>query len=154
MTPSDDPRAVLVQLVVRLRAAAPTDRAAVVRRLLPLLANSRIPLPVRFAAAGRALDALPDTPRAIRGLVRALTVRASPSRALARLRHLQRLTEKSNALDQIVDRREQRIRMSCPRCAARLSRPEMVKHLWHEHGLTLAKGKTRTRARAAEAVRR
>ena len=154
MTPSDDPRAVLVRLVVRLRAAVPSDRVLIVRRLLPLLANARIPLPVRFAAAGRALDALPDTPRAIRGLVRALTVRASPLRALARLRHLQRLTEKSDALDQIVERREQKLRLSCPRCDARLSRPEMVKHLWHEHGLLLIKGKTRTRARAAEAIRR
>ncbi len=154
MTPSEDPRAVLVQLVVRLRAAAPADRVGVVRQLLPLLANPGVPLAVRFAAAARALDALPDTPHAIRGVVRALTARASPARSLARLRHLQRLTEKSDSLDALVIARERKVKMSCPRCDARLSRPEMVKHLWHEHGLALVKGKTRTRARMVEAVRR
>ncbi len=154
MTPSNDPRAVLVQLVVRLRAAAPADRAAVVRRLLPLLANPGVPFAVRFAAAARALDAIPDTPRAVRGVVRALTARASPSRALARLRHLQRLTERSDALDALVSARERKVKMSCPRCDARLSSPEMVKHLWHEHGLALVKGKTRARPRMVEAIRR
>ncbi|MBP3955916.1 hypothetical protein J8F10_11530 [Gemmata sp. G18] len=154
MNPTDDPRAVLVRLVVRLRAAAPADREQVVSQLLPLLANPRVPLAVRFAAAGRALDAVPDTPRGVRGVVRALTGRISASRGLARLRHLQRLTERSDALDAVIARRERKVKMSCPRCDARLPRPEMAKHLWHEHGLMLVRKKTRSRARAVGAIRR
>ncbi len=154
MTTPDDPRAAVALLVVRLRAAAPAERVAVVRQLLPLLANARVPLAVRFAAAGRALDAVPDTPGAIRGVVRALTARASPSRALARLRHLQHLTEKSDSLDALVARRERKVRMRCPRCDVRLPRADMAKHLWHEHRLSLVKGKTRSPARAADAARR
>ncbi|AMV27767.1 hypothetical protein VT84_25420 [Gemmata sp. SH-PL17] len=154
MTPTNDPRAALAQLVVRLRAAPPADRTRIVGELLPFLASPRVPLTVRSAAAGRALDALPDTQRAVQRVVRALTGRVSPSRGLARLRHLQRLTERSDALDAIIARRERKIKMSCPRCDVRLSRPEMAKHLWHEHGLMLVKSKTRSRARAVEAIRR
>src|SRR4051794_12744179 len=106
MTPSDDPRAAIAQLVVRLRAATEADRPAVVARLLPLLSNARVPLAVRFAAAARAIDALPDTPKAVRAVVRAITAGLSPARALHRLRHLQHLTEQGQALDAIVDARE------------------------------------------------
>ena len=46
------------------------------------------------------------------------------------------------------------MRLSCPRCGVRLPRAEMTKHLWHEHGLALANGKTRTRGQAIAALRR
>ena len=154
MSPSDDPRAVLAQLVVRLRAAPEAERPAVVVELLPLLTNARVPLAVRLAAAGRALDALPDTPSAVRGVVRAITTGLPLARALHRLRHLQHLTEKATALDALVAQRERKVKMACPRCGMRLPRAEMAKHLWHEHGLALVRGKTRTRARAVAAIRR
>lgn len=154
MTPPDDPRAAIARLVVRLRAAADADRPAVVGLMLPLLADMNVPLAVRFAAAARAIDALPDTPAAVRAVVRAVTAGLTPARALHRLRHLQHLTEQGHALDALVAAREAKVRSSCPRCAARLSRAEMAKHLWHRHGLALVNGKTRTRGRAVEAVRR
>ncbi len=154
MTPSDDPRAVIAQLVVRLRAAAEADRPAIVARLLPLLSNTRVPLAVRFAAAARAIDALPDTPNGVRAVVRAITAGLSPARALHRLRHLQHLTEQGQTLDAIVEVREAKVKMSCPRCSMRLPRAAMAKHLWHEHGLALVNGKTHTRAREVESLRR
>ncbi|MFM8274058.1 MAG: hypothetical protein ACKODX_17245, partial [Gemmata sp.] len=120
--PEADPRAALARLVVRLRAAAPADRSAVVRELLPLLANPKVPLAVRLAGAARALGAMPDAPRGIRDVVRALTGRVARPRGLARLRYLQRLTEKSDALDALVARRERALLIGCPRCRARLSR--------------------------------
>jgi len=154
MTSSDDPLSALAQLIVRLRSADANDRPAVVAQLLPLLADVRVPLNVRLATAGRALEALPDTPQAVQGVVRALTAGLSLARALDRLRQLQHLTEKSDAIDAMIARRERKVKMSCPRCGVRLPRPEMAKHLWHEHGLTLVKGKTRSRAKAVEAIRR
>ncbi len=150
----DDPLATLAQLIVRLRSADASDRAALVPQLIPLLSDARVPLSVRLATAGRALEAIPDTPQAIQGVIRALTAGLSPARTLDRLRQLQHLTEKSDSLDALVTRREHKVKMSCPRCGVRLPRLEMAKHLWHEHGLTLVRGKTRSRAKAVEAIRR
>jgi hypothetical protein len=154
MSDSGDPRERLVQLVVRLRAAPDAERPAIVEQLLPLFTESRIPLAVRMAAAARAIESLPDTVQAIRGVARAITAGLSQSRALHRLRHLQHLTEKAAALDTLVELRERKVKMGCPRCGVRLPRAEMAKHLWHEHGLTLVKGKTRSRVGAVDAIRR
>lgn len=154
MPPPEDPRERLAQLVVRLRAAPEAERPALVEQLLPLLARKRVPLAVRLAAAARAIESLPDTVHDIRGVVRAVTAGLRPSRALHRLRHLQHLTGKSDALDSVVTRRERKVKMGCPRCGVRLPRAEMAKHLWHAHGLSLVKGRTRGRAREVDAIRR
>lgn len=153
MTPPDDPRAALAFLVVRLRAAPEAERAGVVARLLPLLADTGVPLAVRLAAAGRAIDAVPESPRAVREVVRAVTAGLSPVRALHRMRHLQHLTERTTDLDAVVEARERKVKIACPRCPARLSRAELTKHLWHEHGLELVDGTARDRAQAVAAVR-
>src|SRR4051794_41737288 len=98
MNPSDDPRAAVAQLVVRLRSVTEAERPAVVASLLPLLSDTRVPLAVRLAAAARAIDAQPDAAEVVRAVVRAVTAGLPLGRALARLRHLQHLTE-SGALD-------------------------------------------------------
>lgn len=154
MTPPDDPRAALAFLVVRLRAAPDTERAGVVARLLPLLADTGVPLAVRLAAAGRAIDAVPESPRTVREVVRAITAGLSPVRALHRMRHLQHLTEKTTDLDALVEARERKVKIGCPRCPARLTRAELAKHLWTEHKLQLVEGEARTRAELVSAVRR
>ncbi|QJW93572.1 hypothetical protein [Frigoriglobus tundricola] len=154
MTSPDDPLEALAQLVVRLRAAAAAERAAVVDRLLPLLGNARIPIGLRLAATARAVDALPDTARTVRPIVRAITAGLSPVRAIERLRHLQHLTERGHALDALVAVRERKVKMGCPRCGVRLARADMAKHLWHQHGLALVDGKTRGRPGAIKALHR
>ncbi|AWM36145.1 hypothetical protein GobsT_60860 [Gemmata obscuriglobus] len=153
MSVPTDPRAALARLVVQLRGAAPAARAPLVRRMLPLLAQPGIPLAVRYAAAARAIDALPDHPGAVRNVVRALTGRVPPARALRRLRHLQHLTERSGALDALVERRERKVKLTCPRCNTKLPRAEMAKHLWHEHRLELVEGKVYSNAQIAEVLR-
>ena len=45
------------------------------------------------------------------------------------------------------------VKLACPRCRVRLARVEMIEHLWHEHGLMLAHGKTRTTTRFIEELR-
>jgi hypothetical protein len=152
---SDDPRAALVQLMVRLRVAPEAERPAAVEQLLPLLGDSRVPLGVRMAAAALAVESLPDTPEAIRGVVQAVTAGLTPARALHRLIHLQHITDGADALDAAVEAREQKVKLDCPRCGVQLPRAEMAKHLWHDHGgLTLVQGKTRSRAGAVQAIRR
>ena len=60
MPTPDDPRAALAQLVVRLRAGPEAGRVSAVDELLPLLADERVELAVRMAAAARAVESLPD----------------------------------------------------------------------------------------------
>ena len=141
----------LVALLAELAAAPRSARPRIVVQLLPILADPRIPVPTRVAAAARILHFLPDRERPVRRVARALTAGLSPSRALDRLRELQHHVEKCAALDSFIDRREKRVNLACPRCRIRLSRVEMVKHLWHEHGLTLDRSKTRALAREIEA---
>jgi hypothetical protein len=152
-TTPDDARAALARLAAELRAAPPGRRVPVVKRMLPLLAKGRAPLPVRFAAAAHAVDALPNHTGVARAVARALTARLSPAKQLTRLRHLQNLTAGAPALDALVARRERKVRMSCPRCAVKLPRTEMAGHLWHEHRLELAGGTVRSVAQSVEALR-
>jgi hypothetical protein len=137
--PPDGDRAFL-EWVARLRGPVP---GSVLAKVVPLLSARRVPVPVRVATAARVLRAIPDRVAAVRPVTRALTRGLSPLRGLERLRQLQHQVETNRALDVLIDRREQRVKMDCPRCGVRLPRVEMVKHLWHEHGLLLERGKVR-----------
>src|SRR5262245_37967428 len=139
-----DLRETLLNLLGRLAAAPPGARLPLVGELLPLLADADIPVPVRVSSAARALQLLPDRRSPVRRVTRALTAGLSPSRGLDRLRQLQNQVEKCESLDALIERRERRVKLACPRCRVRLTSVEMVKHLWHEHGLTLERGRTRT----------
>lgn len=119
-------------------------------KLLPLLAKRAVPPPVRVQAAARALASLPDESSSVRRIVRPLTAGLSPLRRLERLRQLQHQVDKSRSLDQFIERREARLKMDCPRCGQRFPRQDMVRHLWHEHGLMLERGKVRSPRRAVE----
>jgi hypothetical protein len=145
-----DLRETLLSLLGRLAAAPPGERPALVAELRPLLADPAIPVPVRVSAAARVLRFVPDRRGPVRRVTRALTAGLSPSRGLDRLRQLQNQVEKCAALDALIDTRERRVKLLCPRCRVRLPRVEMVKHLWHEHGLSLERGRTRTLRRLIE----
>ena len=144
---SDDPRQALVALVNRLAAVPRPERPRILLQILPLLGDARLAIPFRVAATARVLRFVPDRERPVRRVARALTVGLSPSRRLERLLHLQHHVETCDALDAYIGDREKRVKLACPRCRVRLPRIEMVKHLWHEHGLTLDRGKARTAER-------
>jgi hypothetical protein len=143
-----EPRQALNALVARLRATPRARRPELIRHLLPLIASSRLPIPVRIAAAAQILRFIPDRLPPVRRITRALTVGLSPQRSLDRLRQLQHQVDKCNTLDELIEIREQRLQLTCPRCRIRLPRIEMIKHLWHKHRLTLDSGKTHTLRRA------
>jgi hypothetical protein len=139
-------------LVAQLSVVPRAERPSLLSRLLPHLAQPAIPAPARIAAAARALKVLPDRDRPVRRIARALISGLSRSQGLDRLRQLQNQVETCAALDRFIDERERRLRLRCPRCRARLPRVEMVKHLWHEHGLLLERGKARSAERTLEVL--
>jgi hypothetical protein len=138
---------VLLEWVARVPGQIP---AAVTAKIVPVVAARHVPVSVRVAAAARLVRAVPDRIASVRPITRAVSAGLSPLRGLGRLRQLQHQVEHSGALDKLIDRREQRVKMDCPRCGVRLPRMEMVKHLWHDHGLWLDAGKVRSPQRAAE----
>ncbi|MBA4187291.1 MAG: hypothetical protein C0467_04650 [Planctomycetaceae bacterium] len=147
--PFPDLTAQLESLLARLATLPRGERVAFVYQILPLLADPRISLSIRITAAARVLQSIPDRRRPVRRVARALSAGVSSNRALERLRQVQNQIEACSALDDLIDAREQRVKMACPRCKIRLPRIEMVKHLWHEHRLTLHRRKTRTTSRTA-----
>src|SRR5207253_1055063 len=104
-------------------------------------------------AAARVLRSPPDRLASVRPVVKALTAGLTPLRRLERLRQLQHQLDRSRTLDALIERRERRVKMACPRCGVRLSLPEMVKHLWHTHRLFLDRGKVRDPRRLATELR-
>jgi uncharacterized C2H2 Zn-finger protein len=112
-------------------------------RILPRLASRQIPVPTRVLAAARVLKGLPDKPESVMAVVRPLTAGLSPLRRLERLRQLQHKIDVCRSLDAFIERREQRLKIDCPRCGQRFIREIMIRHLWHEHGLLLERGKVR-----------
>ncbi|HJZ53413.1 MAG TPA: hypothetical protein VKE74_00555, partial [Gemmataceae bacterium] len=111
--------AVALEWLARVRPPLPE---ALIARFVPFLSDRTIPAPVRVVAAARLLRDLPDKADAVRGVVKSITVGLSPLRALERLRHLQHQVEKGRVLDVLIERREQRVKMDCPRCGVRLPR--------------------------------
>lgn len=138
-------RLVFLEWIGRVRAPVPES---VLDAVVPLLSDRKIPSITRVLAAAKVLRGKPDKRSAVRPVVRALTRRMSLVNGLDRLRQLEHQMEKSRALDVLIARRERRLKMDCPRCGIRLPRIEMVKHLWHEHGLSLEHGKIRGTERA------
>ena len=123
---------------------------SVLAQLKPMLADRKVPFSVRVLAAARALKSVPDSPDAVLRIARPLTLGLSPLRRLERLRQLQHQVDRSRALDVLIERRELRVKMDCPRCGQRFTREAMVRHLWHEHGLFLERGKIRSPQRTVE----
>lgn len=138
---------VFLEWIAHVRVPLPDSLIA---QLRPLLSDRTIPATVRVHAAARALTSLPDRPQAVMSIARPLTAGLSPLRRLERLRQLQHQVEQSKSLDAILERRELRLKMDCPRCGQRFPREAMVRHLWHEHGLMLEHGKVRSPRRTVE----
>ncbi len=78
----------------------------------------------------------PDDPAVAKSL-RRLVGGLGKADAVERLRRFERRHGKAPALDALSAKLEERVRMNCPRCHARLRRPAMVRHLWDEHRLVL-----------------
>lgn len=98
------------------------------------------PVQLRLAVAGKLLASVPDTPQAVGPIVRSVTAGLSKSRTLERMIQLQGRVEKCGTLDDMVRAGERRVRWKCPKCPAKLTRPEFIRHLWAEHRLRFDRG--------------
>ncbi len=114
-----------------------------IRTALPALSDKQIPIPVRVAAAGAMLAAVPDNTRSVTPIVRAVTMGLPRSRVMERMLQLQSRVEKCEALDALIATSEGKVRLRCPRCPARLTRRELIRHLWNEHRLVFEGGRAR-----------
>lgn len=136
---ADGPRLAL-EFIARFPGKLPPD---LVRAALPVLAERAVAVPVRLSAAAALLGSVPDEPRAVGAVVRAATAGLSRARALERMYQLQSRVETCEALDALVATSEGRVRLRCPRCPVRLTRRELIPHLWHAHRLLYQNGQAR-----------
>jgi len=144
-------RQVFLEWLALLRVRLPE---AVLSRVPGALESNDIPEELRVRAAARALRSARSSREALDGIVEALTAGLTPLDALARLRAVQVRMRRSKALDALIDRRERRLRLSCPRCPARLGLAAMARHLFDAHGLVLDRGRARRPEKLAKRLRK
>lgn len=139
------------QLALEFTARLPEPiSAAVVLMGAQLLPDRTNPLPLRLAVAGKILGSLPDTVPAVGPIVRSLTAGLTRSRTLERMIQLQSRVDQCATLDSMVDTLQARVKLKCPKCRVKLSRPEFIVHLWHTHRLVYERGQAREPRAAVE----
>ncbi|MFO0801352.1 MAG: hypothetical protein U0804_28130 [Gemmataceae bacterium] len=151
VTEGDRGRLVFLEWLTRLRVRLPE---AVRDQVLSILADSRLPGDLRVRAAARVLRSCRTSRSLIVSVVKSLTAGLTPLDSLARLRAVQARVRHSKALDTLIERRERRLRLTCPRCGARLGLAAMARHLFETHGLVLDRGRARRPEKLAKARRK
>lgn len=126
----------LLALLLAARLPAPLE-PSLVNPLRPLLADRRLPVELRLAAAAALLRVTGPSGRESLAVVRALTAGTGKAKALKRLAQLQRRTGPLGVIEKLSNRLLERLRLRCPRCGIQLRRPDMIQHLWQEHQLIL-----------------
>ena len=144
-------RRVFLEWLARVRMRLPED---ILSRLPTVLAEADLPFDLRVRAAARALRSSGSSRDTLVHIVAALTEGLSPLAALNRLRAVQVRMRRSKSLDALIGRRERRLRLSCPRCPARLGLAAMARHLYEEHGLILDRGRARRPEKLAKHLRK
>src|SRR5579871_2813048 len=131
---SADARRLALEVAARLPAPLP---GGAVPRLRPLLRDRRVPAHVRMASALALLRTTGPEGRPAVRVLRDFGLGLGKSRLIDRLRGLRDRLGNPPALDVLLGQLEANVKMSCPRCGAKLPRPEMAKHLWNDHQLML-----------------
>ncbi|WP_149114038.1 hypothetical protein [Limnoglobus roseus] len=129
-----------LQFAARMPTPMPTG---LILLSAPLLQARDVSPHLRVNVAGRLVSAMPDRPESIGPIVRALTAGLGKVRTLERLVQLQSRVAKSETLDKLVADAEAKTQLKCPKCLARLTRPELIKHLWAKHRLVYEGGGAR-----------
>jgi hypothetical protein len=118
------------------RLPSPLDDETLVA-LRGVLSDKRLETEEQLAGAAAVLRTTGKAGEAATGVLAALISGVGKARGVERLRQLEQRIGNSPALDQLCARLEEQVRMRCPRCPLQGRRPEMVRHLWAEHGLLL-----------------
>jgi hypothetical protein len=123
-------------LMVLANLPQPLD-SALLAPLRSLLLDRRLPSEWQFTALAHVLRTFTEDGPSVEKLLRAFVRGRGKARSIERLRHLERYAGHHPAIDALCQKLEERLRMSCPRCAIQLRRRKMVEHLWNEHRLVL-----------------
>ena len=122
------------------------------RQALPMLSEKVIPMSVRLTAAGQLLESVPDRPETIRPILQAATRGLSRSRRLEYLIQLQSRVRRCQSLDHVVNQTEASVKLRCPKCPKKLTRTELIRHLWQEHRLLFDHGRALEPRRRLESL--
>ncbi|MFL5242454.1 MAG: hypothetical protein ACJ8FY_10135 [Gemmataceae bacterium] len=114
-----------------------------VRRCLPLLRHKSLSTREAVTAAAKLLQILRKEESSVALACEALAKGRKRRRAIARLTLLENRIGPSASLSAVRRRLINQTRMRCPKCAVKLSRSEMLVHLWQEHQLILHADKAR-----------
>jgi len=102
-----------------------------------LLRDRRLPTELQFGALAAVLETVGADGALAEELLQALISGLGKSRSIKRLRRFEKRAGPGPVLKAMCEKLEDQLRMSCPRCAIQLRRPEMIGHLWDEHRLLL-----------------
>ena len=127
-------------IVARIGFNLPKDD---VRRCLPLLRHKGLPTREAVGVAAKLLQILAKDEPCVALACEALAKARKRRRAIARLTLLESRIGPSTSLSEVRRRLINQTRMRCPKCAVKLSRGEMLVHLWQEHQLILHANKAR-----------
>jgi hypothetical protein len=102
-----------------------------------LLLDRRLPIEAQFAALAAVLRTIGDDSPLAEELLQTLVGGWGKAKSIERLRRFEQYAGPHPVIDNLCEKLEGRLRMSCPRCGIELRRPKMIKHLWKEHRLVL-----------------
>src|SRR5579875_1242338 len=114
----------------------PIDRL-LLAPLRGLLLDRRLPLESKFPALAAVLRTFGNDIPLAEELLQTLVSGRGKAKSIERLRLFEQYAGPHPAIDNLCDKLEEQLRMSCPRCNIELRRPEMIEHLWNEHRLVL-----------------
>src|SRR5579875_2227290 len=123
-------------LMIFANLPQPID-SALLTPLRDLLLDRRLHFESQFAALAAALQTFGGDGPLAEDLLRTLVRGRGKAKAIDRLRRFEKFAGKYPAIDALCEKLENRLRMSCPRCAIQLRRRKMIEHLWNEHRLVL-----------------
>jgi hypothetical protein len=129
----------LEYLIARHEALTPSAEVVAIRWLGDRAGATTL----RIQLAARLIEADPEHAGRIHDVVAAITGSLGRTRSLERLIQVQHRVKSSGLLDKLIMDREARTKLACPRCSQRLTRPQLIAHLWHQHRLTYNQGRAR-----------
>jgi hypothetical protein len=145
----DDPLIRQLALLVVPRLTGPLEHSCP-SSVLPLFARKQAPFALQVRAAAALLRFTGPEGADAPAVVDALLRRRGKAQGVALLQQLEKYAGPVAAIQIRLEQLENRIRMRCPRCRIQMRRPDMVKHLWTDHGLLLDGWKVRTPWRQIE----
>lgn len=102
-----------------------------------LILDRRLPLDAQLGALTTLLRGTGPDSLLAKEMLQKFVGGLGKAKSIERLRQLEERAGPSAAIDALCGELEERLRMTCPRCAAQLRKPEMEQHLWDEHRLVL-----------------